>query len=105
MLRLAEISDANKVRELSVCGAYTLSESAVRRQRRDGPVSTFIFTTPFWTAVLMSSFVEPDPPWKTRNLKIQYRQMAYSANSLWQHIQRLLVRLADLFGHILLVIT
>ena len=25
-------------------------------------------TTPFSTAVLISSFVEPDPPWKTRNL-------------------------------------
>ena len=35
---------------------------------RNAPVSTFILTTPFWTAVLISSFVEPEPPWKTRNL-------------------------------------
>lgn len=31
-------------------------------------VSTFIFTTPLTTAVRISSFDEPDPPWKTRNL-------------------------------------
>ncbi|KAG8821281.1 TFIIH/NER complex subunit [Serendipita sp. 399] len=31
-------------------------------------VSTFILTTPFCTAVAISSFVEPEPPWKTRKL-------------------------------------
>lgn len=29
-------------------------------------VSTFILTTPLLTAVLISSEVEPEPPWKTR---------------------------------------
>lgn len=33
------------------------------------PVSTFIFTTPLVTAVLISSLVEPEPPWKTKKLE------------------------------------
>ena len=36
----------------------------------DIPVSTFILMTPLSTAVLISSFVEPEPPWKTRNLAL-----------------------------------
>ena len=32
-------------------------------------MSTFILTTPFVTAVLISSLVEPEPPWKTKKLQ------------------------------------
>jgi hypothetical protein len=32
-------------------------------------VSTFILTTPLLTAVVISSLLEPEPPWKTRYLK------------------------------------
>ena len=30
-------------------------------------VSTFIFTTPYFTASAISCSVEPEPPWKTRS--------------------------------------
>ena len=67
-----KVADTRQVRELGVCGS---SERAARagssRSARRGcnvPVSTFIFTTPFLTAVLISSLVEPEPPWKTRKL-------------------------------------
>jgi hypothetical protein len=57
--------DAAEVGELCVCVSLVSAEG---RGRGEVPVSTFILTTPFETAVFISSFVDPDPPWNTRYL-------------------------------------
>jgi hypothetical protein len=61
-----EVADAGEVRELGVCTKGRQRAVLRRKEEGDEPVSTFILTTPFSTAVLISSLVEPEPPWKTR---------------------------------------
>jgi hypothetical protein len=64
-----KVTDTREVGELSVClPSDAFVKTDVNYIIYDPPVSTFILTTPLLTAVLISSSVEPDPPWKTRYL-------------------------------------
>jgi len=64
---------------------FTLSVHRWEGSRNGGPltahwvsVSTFIFTTPALTAVVISCFVDPEPPWKTRKTGLSRSDLSCS---------------------------